>query len=82
MTNPAKTMKNARDVVRTGLATKTVEKFVSTPEKIKAIDDALDTVYPKTLEDEPYNLETQLTALGKLMRVEALIQAADDYLFE
>ena len=82
MTNPAKTMKNSRDVVRTGLATKTAEKFVSTPEKIKAIDDALDTVYPKTLEDEPYNLETQLTALGKLMRVEALIQAADDYLFE
>lgn len=82
MINPAKTMKTAREAVRTGPATKAIEKFVSKPEKIKVIDDVLDTVYPKTLEDEPHNLETQLAALDTLMRVEALIQAADDYLFE
>src|SRR5699024_12191221 len=80
--NPARRRKSARRAARPGLTSRPVRTFGSTPEKIKAIDDALGTVYPKTLEDEPYNRETQLTALGKLMRVEALIQAADDYLFE
>lgn len=82
MTNPAKPMGLARETVRTGPAAKAVEKFVSTPEKIKIIDDALDTIYQKTLEDKPDNLETQLAALDTLIRVEALVQAADDYLFE
>lgn len=82
MTNPAKTMSDARDAIRTGPATKAVEKFAHSSTRIKAVDEALATVYPDTLENEPYNLDSQLEALETLMRVEALIQAADDYLFE